>query len=384
MDPLHDLPTFRSGLVAWLDEHADELRPSFVGFGSLDLQFEQFVKVKRALFDSAWGRYGWLESVGGLGGSPLLRAVVGEEIAARDLADAGLWSMIEVLAPTVMQFGTPELIAEMVPPLLRGDEAWCQGFSEPGTGSDLASLTCRALPVEGGWCIRGQKVWTSFVQYSQRCILLARTGEPGSAHRGISAFFVDVDSPGITARPIETQNSRLEFAEVFYDDVFVPSERVLGQIGQGWQVAMDILPYERSTAFWHRGAFLHHRFDELVHDLAGGGDPGWHHCAALGEAYQLLMAFRSRSRDTQRRLDGGAALGAETSIDKILIASAEQVLFDTIRDVADAAIEFEPDPWSETLRMEYLYARAATIYGGTGEIQRNIVARRLLDLGTES
>ncbi len=384
MDPLHDLPTFRRDLIAWLDAHDDTLRPSFVGFGSLDLQFEQFIKVKRALFDAGWGRYGWPESVGGLGGSPLLRAVVGEEIATRDLADAGAWSMIEVLAPTVIQFGTPELTAEMVPPLLRGDEAWCQGFSEPGTGSDLASLTCRAIEADGGWLIRGQKVWTSFVQYSQRCILLARTGEPGSAHRGISAFFVDVDSPGITARPIETQNSRLEFAEVFYDDVFVPSERMLGQIGQGWQVAMDILPYERSTAFWHRGAFLHHRFDELVQGLAGDEEPGWRHAAALGEAYQSVMAFRSRSRDTQRRLDSGVALGAETSIDKILIASAEQLLFDTIRDVADGAIEFEPDSWSETLRMEYLYARAATIYGGTGEIQRNIVARRLLDLGSES
>ncbi len=111
--------------------------------------------------------------------------------------------------------------------------------------------------------INGQKVWTSFVQYAARCVLLTRTGEPGSAHRGITAFFVDVDSPGITFRPIEIQNGRLEFAEVFYDDVFVPADRMLGGVGQGWQVAMDILPYERSTTFWQRGAHVHHRLDHL-------------------------------------------------------------------------------------------------------------------------
>ena len=234
---------------------------------------QQFCRVKRALFDNGWGRYGWPEAVGGLGGAPMLRAVVGEEIAARDLAEAGMWSMIEVLAPTVIQSARPELVAAMVPPLLRGDETWCQGFSEPGAGSDLASLTCRATPVDGGWLVNGQKLWTSYVQYAQRCVLLTRTGEPGSAHRGITALFVDVDSPGISHRPLEIQNGRLEFAEVFYDDVFVPSDRLLGEVGQGWQIAMDVLPYERSTAFWHRGAFLLHRCGQLVAQVASS--PRW-------------------------------------------------------------------------------------------------------------
>ena len=378
-----DIREFRSGLVAWLDEHRDELRPSYEGFGSLDLQMEQFCKVKRMLFDAGWGRYGWDPSIGGLGGSPMLRAVVGEEVAARDLADAGAWSMIEVLAPTVITFGSAELVAEMLPPLLRGDETWCQGFSEPGTGSDLASLSCRATPVDGGWLVNGQKVWTSFVQYAQRCILLTRTGDPGSAHRGITAFFVDIDSPGITYSPIEIQNGRLEFAEVFYDDVFVPDARRLGDVGQGWQVAMDILPYERSTAFWHRGAFLHQRVSDLVRGVAAGGAADKDTAKALGEAFQSVFAFRCRSLDTQYRMAAGESLGAETSIDKILIASAEQQLFDTVRDLLPGVLEFGTDHEAEMWRMEYLYSRAATIYGGTGEIQRNIVARRLLDLGAE-
>ena len=144
-----DVAEFRRELVAWLDEHDTDLRLPVAGYPTLEEELAQFCHAKRALFDAGWGRYGWAESVGGLGGSPMLRAVVGEEIAARDLAEAGFWSMIEVLAPTVITFGSPALVAEMLPPVLRGDETWCQGFSEPGTGSDLASLTCRATRDRG-------------------------------------------------------------------------------------------------------------------------------------------------------------------------------------------------------------------------------------------
>jgi len=382
-----DIGTFRRELGAWLDAHTVELAPPFEGNGTLDEGMVQYRLVKNALWDADFGRYGWPELVGGLGGPSMYRAIVGEEIARRELADPSIWTMIEVLAPTVIAFGTPELVTEMVPKLLRGDELWCQGFSEPGAGSDLASLTCRARPVDGGWRVNGQKVWTSFAQFSQRCILLTRTGEPGSAHRGITAFFVDVDSTGLSPSPIEAQHGRLEFAEVFYDDVFVPDERRLGDVGQGWQVAMDVLPYERSTTFWHRGALLHHRCDELVAAVANG-DPDIAASSttakAIGEAFQAVMAFRSRSRDTQYRLAAGGQLGAETSIDKILIAGSEQLLMETARDLLPGTIEFDDDPRAALWREDYLYSKAATIYGGTSEIQRNIVARRLLDLGAES
>ncbi len=382
-----DIASFRRDFVAWLDDHGASLRPDYVGHGTLDQQMAQFQRLKRALFDADWGRYGWPVEVGGLGGPTMLRAIVGEEIAARDLAEAGPWSMIEVLTPTVIKFAPAALAQAMVPLVLRGDETWCQGFSEPGSGSDLASLTCRATPVEGGWLINGQKVWTSYIQFAQRCILLTRSGEPGSAHRGITAFFVDVDSPGITHRPLQIQNGRLEFAEVFYDDVFVPADRMLGKLGQGWQVAMDILPYERSTAFWHRGALLLRRCSQLVAQAAAEAAPeavSPSATAALGEAYQNVLALRCRSRATQHRLAAGEALGAETSIDKILVATAEQVLFDTARDLLPGVVEFDDSPDAEVWRMEYLYSKSATIYGGTSEIQRNIVARRLLDLGAES
>ena len=380
MDP----ETFRRDLGVWLDANADELTPPYEGFVSMDAQMEHYSHVKRALFDADFGRYGWPESVGGLGGSPLLRAIVGEEINFRDLADPNAWTMIEVLAPTVIDFAPPEISARLVPPFLRGDEMWCQGFSEPDAGSDLASLSCRAAKADGGWVVNGQKVWTSFIQYSQRCVLLTRTGEPGSAHRGITALLVDVDSPGITYSPIETMHGRLDFAEVHYDDVFVPEDRLLGEENRGWQVAMDILPYERSTTFWHRGALLHRRCSDLIAQVSAAGDHSTAAAEALGQAFQSIVAFRSRSRDTQHRLAAGQQLGVETSIDKILIASAEQQLFETVRDLLPGVIEFGDDPSSGMWRMDYLYSKAATIYGGTAEIQRNIVARRLLDLGPEA
>ena len=213
----------------WLDQHADELPPDFDGAGALDEHMAQIAKVRRLTFDAGWARYGWPEQVGGLGGSTLLRAYLSEALTARDLVYSGVYSMPEVLGPSVITFAPPELSATMLPPLLRGDEVWCQGFSEPGTGSNLGSLTCRAVRTDEGWRVTGQKVWTSLAQYAQRCVLLTRTGTIESAHRGITALFVDMDTPGITARPIETMHGEPEFCEVFFDDVLVPFDRTLGR-----------------------------------------------------------------------------------------------------------------------------------------------------------
>ncbi len=287
--------------------------------------------------------------------------------------------MTEVLAPTMIDFAPPALAAAMVPALLRGDETWCQGFSEPGTGSNLASLTCRAARDDRGWRVNGQKVWTSLAQYAQRCVLLTRTGTLESAHRGITALFVDMDTPGITVRPIQTMHGSAEFSEVFFDEVIVPFDRTLGQEGDGWAVAMDLLPYERSTSLWHRAAFLHRRLGELVDAAPPESlDP-----ARLGEVTQLLYAFRARSRSTQHRMADGQSLGAETSIDKILLATSEQAVFDLVADVLTPELLIGDDPESHRWRTEYLYSRAASIYGGSAEIQRNIIARRLLDLGDD-
>ncbi|MBN2624925.1 MAG: acyl-CoA dehydrogenase family protein [Acidimicrobiales bacterium] len=374
-----DLPEYRAAVDRWLDDNAADLTPDHGRTATLDEQMAHLSLVKRRTFDAGWMRWGWPERVGGLGGSTLLRGYLGEALTARDMVEPGIYSMTEVLAPTMIDYAAPELAATMVPRLLRGDETWCQGFSEPGTGSNLASLSCRATRTDDGWLVTGQKVWTSLAQYAQRCVLLTRTGTPESAHRGITALFVDMDTPGITVRPIETMHGLDEFCEVFFDDVAVPFERTLGDEGQGWAVAMDLLPFERSTSLWHRGAYLHRRLERFL-AAAPDGAVG---ASEVGEVFQQLYAFRARSRATQHRLADGERLGAETSIDKILLATAEQATYDLVADGLADDVLLGDDATSERWRSEVLYSRAATIYGGSAEIQRNIVARRLLDLGTD-
>jgi alkylation response protein AidB-like acyl-CoA dehydrogenase len=306
--------------------------------------------------------------------------VLGEEVTWRNLVVPGFFSMTEILAPTLAEFAAPELAREEIPKLLSGEAMWCQGFSEPGTGSDLSSLSCRATERDGHWVVNGQKLWTSLSQYSSRCVLLTRTGSPESRHRGITAFFVDMDTPGITVRPFSTMSGAPEFAEVFFDDVVVPGDRILGDVNGGWAVAMNILPFERSTSFWHRTAFLGTRLQRLLERAPDDV----HSATVLGEVFQQLYAMRARSRLTQYRLAEHGTIGPETSVDKILVATAEQQLFDAARELLPGVVELDDSPDGEVWRSDFLYSRAATIYGGSAEIQRNIVARRLLDLGAEA
>ncbi len=373
-----DLATFRTDLDAWLDANADELAPEGDPT-SLDARMAQLAKVKRMTYDAGFMRWGWPERVGGLGGSNLLRAYLGEALTARCLVEPGVYCMTEVLAPTMIDFAPGELAAGMVPRLLRGDETWCQGFSEPGTGSNLANLQCRATLTDGAWRVNGQKVWTSYAQYADRCVLLTRTGAPDSAHRGITALFVDMDTPGITVRPLETMNGIPEFSEVFFDDVMVPASRTLGEVDKGWAIAMDLLPYERSTAIWHRGAHLHERLRALLTEVPEGQVTA----QSVGEAFLSLYTFRARSRQTQYRMAAGETLGAETSVDKVLLATADQAIFDLAAEALPDRVLLGDDAESREWRADYLFSRAATIYGGTAEVQRNVIARRLLDLGAD-
>ncbi len=375
-----EVEAFRGELEGWLDDHAVELAPSFPGAGSLEQQLAQLSKVKRRLFDDGWMQWGWPERAGGSGGSTLLRAVLGEAVTDRDLVQPGYFSMTEVLAPTVVDFGSTELAAAFLPRILSGDEMWCQGFSEPGTGSDLSSLACRATPQGDDWVVNGQKLWTSLSQYSRRCVLLTRTGTPESRHRGITAFFVDMDTPGITVRPFSIISGDDEFAEVFFDDVRISSSRMLGTVDGGWKVAMSLLPYERSSCFWHRTAHLRGRLGALVEHV----EADRHAETVIGEAFVALYALRARSHRTQHRLAAGQQLGPETSVDKVLVAAAEQRLFDAARELLPAGtVELAADSGAQRWRDGYLYSRAATIYGGTAEVQRNIIAKRLLDLGDD-
>jgi alkylation response protein AidB-like acyl-CoA dehydrogenase len=373
------LEEFRAAVDQWLDEHAAELAPAYDGAERLDADMAQLAKVKRLVYDAGWGRYGWPELVGGYGGSTLLRGYLGEALANRDLVKPGFYSMHEFLAPALINFAPPELAADMVPRLIRGDEMWCQGFSEPGTGSNLAALTCKATRTDDGWRGNGQKVWTSLAQFSTRCLLLTRTGDAESAHRGITAMLVDLDTPGLTVRPFHTMHEVEEFSEVFFDDVLVPFDRTVGAEGQGWAVAMSLLPMERASSMWLRMAYLSTRFQRLLDRAPDGALDE----TEVGDVVTQLYGLRAVSRRTQHRLAAGQRLGPETSVDKVLLGSTEQAIFDLATDALADDILLGDEPLAEKWRSETLYSRAATIYGGTIEIQRNIIARQVLDLGPD-
>ena len=224
-------------------------------------------------------------------------------------------------------------------------------------------------------------MWTSLAQYAQRCVLLTRTGTPESAHRGITALFVDMDSPGITVRPIETMHGVEEFCEVFFDDVAgARSTASWARWTSGWSIAMDLLPYERSTALWHRAAYLQRRLEQLVAAAPDGAlDP-----SALGEATELLVGLPGpvpgdAAPAGGRRDPGGRDLhrqgpGGDRRAGRLRPRG---------RGRSGADVALGDDPASQRWRAEFLYSRAATIYGGSAEIQRNIIARRLLDLGDD-
>ena len=376
--PTETTPTaFRALLTDWIGEHIDELTPDYTGHGTTDQLLAHQRRVQRLLFDAGWMRWGWPEAVGGLGGTPMFRAVLGEELTGRALVHGAAFSMAEVLAPAVARFADAALAAAVLPPLLRGDELWCQGFSEPDAGSDLGSLRTTARPDGDDWVINGQKLWTSWAHHAARCVVLARTEGPGSGSRGITAFFVDMASPGLHARPLDSMADVDEFCETFFDDVRVPTGRMLGRPGEGWAVAQHILACERGPIFWQRGGWLLHHLGEVA-ALVEPGDDGAER--ALGHAYADVFALRARSRITQHRFAAGDARGPDSSVDKVLIAAADQAVFDAARLVLAGSVELDDTPSADRFRKEWLYSRAATIYGGTSEIQRDIIAGRLLDL----
>jgi alkylation response protein AidB-like acyl-CoA dehydrogenase len=368
------LATFRRELTRWLDEHSAMAATRTPG-GGLDEEVAMTRQNQRWLWDAGWLRYGWPESLGGFGGPPMLRAAVAEEAATRGFVSFSLFALVEVLVPTVAAVA-PELAAAYAHDVIAGRGGWCQGFSEPDAGSDLASLRCRAEDKGDYWLVTGQKIWTSFAQFASRIVLLTRTGTTESRHRGITALLVDMDSPGITVRPLRTINDQDEFSETFFDSVRVPKARVIGAEDEGWGVAMRILRSERGAIFWMRSAWLLSQLERLL----GQADPSAADDEMIGHAFLSIAALRARSWTTQHRLAASTISTPETSIDKILMASAEQELFDMLPSLSSGDFYVSDRDEAQVWRSDFMFSRAASIYGGAAEIQRNIVADQLLGL----
>lgn len=334
----------------------------------------------------------WPAEFGGKGRPAVEQIVVDQELAAAGAPEFVNIVGLGVLGPSLLRFGNDEQRRRYIPAILSAEEIWCQGFSEPEAGSDLASLRARAVQDGDSFVISGQKTWVSWGQYATWCGLLARTDDTVPRHRGISMLIVDMSSPGIEVRPMTQITGHAEFSELFLDEVVVPRENLLGQLGDGWKIAMHTLGHERGTAALPRQVKLRTWLDQAVRTAARrelGGRPLLEDPevqTALGRALIAVEVLRHHAYQTVGEFLNGGAVGPESSSVKLLMAEAEQRLAMTILEVlgptllhGDPEDISENDFWYET----YLYSRAASVYGGTRQIQRDIIADRILSLPKE-
>jgi hypothetical protein len=311
-----------------------------------------------------------------------LRAVLYDELAAADVELPEAFVILETLGPVLDEFA-PALAARHLNSYLSGQEMWGQGFSEPEAGSDLAHLRTRAAAVGQGFVLDGQKTWMTLGQFAQYSAVLARTGSPDSGHRGLTMLWVDLRAPGVTVRPITASNGRDEFAEVYFDGVVVPSSAVIGAVGRGWDVAMFLLQYERGMYAWMRQAVLHRRLRAMTVGASVSGTPSAAF-AALGSAALAVAGLRARSAQTVRALSDHLNLGPDISIDKVLLSTAEQAVFDAARQLQPVGFALADSDAARVWREEWFYSRASSIFGGAVDVQRDIIARLVLGLPRES
>lgn len=360
---------FRQRLRGWLDENL----PSESEPEHLAERFAFMVRWQQALYRGGWVALSWPTEYGGQGLSVLEEAILNEELGR---AGAPTSLPLNYLGRPFLTHGTEEQRSQYLPGLLSAETIWCQGFSEPGAGSDLASLRTKATPTGDGWTISGQKLWTSFGAFGDMCLLLARTSNEGPNHEGISAFIVPMDAPGVTVRAVVMGNGDAEFAEIFLDDVQVGADALLGELGDGWAIAQATISYERGAVDIGYQAKFQRMYAELVAEVAerAADDVGIRR--RLGEVATYLEVLRMHSlRRLSARTDGSLP-GPESSVDKLLMTRVEQLLLETAMDLCDDHLDGRRTVWFD----RYLYARSGSIYGGSAQIQRNILALRVLGM----
>jgi alkylation response protein AidB-like acyl-CoA dehydrogenase len=367
---------FRDEVRTWLADHLRGEFAALVGTGGPGREHEH-VELRQAwereLGAGGWIGLGWPRAVGGRGAS-LEDQVVFHEEYARAGAPARVGHIGEQLAgPTIAAFGTQEQKDRFLPGILAGTELWCQGYSEPGAGSDLAAVRTRAALHGDGWHIDGQKTWTSLAHLADWCFLLART-EPGTQrHKGLTYLLVPMRQPGIDVRPIVQLTGTSEFNEVFFDDAVTPRENVVGEVGGGWQVAMATLAFERGVSTLGQQVGFARELQEVA-ALAGP-----EHDDAVAEAWAGLQVLRATAL---RTLDGDvtAGTGVEASISKLLWAGWHQRLGELAMVVQGPPSTVVDGDELSPLQNLFLFTRSDTIYGGSNEVQRNIIAERLWGL----
>jgi alkylation response protein AidB-like acyl-CoA dehydrogenase len=375
---------FRKEFRAWLEANLPaDLVGDGLGGGSMeidDARLERLRAWNRALADARFAAIAWPEEWGGRGAGVMEQVVYAEEMhrahAPGTLNPLGLSN----IAPAIIEHGTDEQKRTLLPRMLRGDDIWCQGFSEPNAGSDLASLRTQAVQDGECWIVNGQKTWNTLGHMANWCELLVRTDPSAPKHKGITCLLVDMTLPGVEVRPLVTITGDKEFNEIFFTDVRVPVDCTLGPVNEGWRVAMTTLAYERGTvAKLHTGtrSKIARLIDEARKIPLGDGrmateDPVWREkLAATYLDGELLKLISDRALSAELH---GRAMGPEGSIAKLQWSETEQ-------HVAELATEIlGPDALSGPWARDRVYSRALTIAGGTTQVNKNILAQRMLGL----
>jgi len=374
LEPHLPLSAYAERLEAWLRSSPPAVVAAAAPIPAFAARVAVMSRLMGVLFEAGWARHGWPEDLGGLGGTILHRAAMWEALARHGVRGMNVFEHVEVLLPTLCAMGPREFVAKALPGFLSGSEIWCQGFSEPEAGSDLASLRTRASAVPGGYVIRGRKIWTSWARYARWCLLLARTGSPESRHRGVTAFIVDVRQPGVHVNAIEQANGTDELAEAVFDDVFVPEDRVLGAVDGGWDVAMHILSSERGTFAWFRHGFLYQQLWSHLPDAEPHSD------RAVGEALLDLAAVSATAYQGLLSHESNTPLGPRSAFAKLLLCEAERSVQDALfADDPDLAVGAQDDE-TALRRQEYLFSRIVTVYGGSQQMQLETISKQLLRL----
>jgi alkylation response protein AidB-like acyl-CoA dehydrogenase len=366
---------FRDELRGWLAENPPGDPPDS-GEGD-EASYEWRRDFQRRLAGGGWAAVHWPEEYGGRGASLTQSAIFFEELArARAPLPANVLGLL-LAGPTIMAYGTPEQKERFLAPIVTAEEIWCQGFSEPEAGSDLASLKTRAVQQNGGWRITGQKVWTSGAQFSKWCMLVARTDPEAPKHKGLTYFLMDMEQDAIQVRPLRQITGEAEFNELFIEDAVVPEENVLGGVGNGWKVALTTLMNERAGLAFFLQVRLRQLLDEVLSEAAGRGlldDPVV--ASKLGELHLKAEVLRLTAYRGLTAIERYGQPGPEGSLTKWMWSETNQQLTQLTADLLGPEAVRAHSRWS----YELLRARGNTIEGGTTEILKNIVAERVLGL----
>ena len=380
-----DDDAFREQVRTWLAEHlAGEwayLR-GVGGSGAGEHLREERLAWNRYLAEHGWTCLGWPEKYGGRGLSLTQQAIFHEEYARADGPELVNHLGEQLLGPTLIEFGTEEQKERFLPGIRTADELWCQGYSEPGAGSDLAAVSTRAVLEGDEWVVDGQKVWTSWAQDSDWIFVIART-EPGSSrHHGLSFLLMPMDQDGIEVRPIQQITGGNEFNEVFFSSARTPADMIVGEPGDGWRVAMALLGFERGVSVLGQQVGFERELNDLIEQARENGaldDPVLRdRLAAQSAEFEVMRVNAVRSLTE-------ATPGAD-NVAKLVWAGWHQRLGELAMEVLGAGslttngAEYDLDRWQNL----FLFSRADTLYGGSDEIQRNILAERVLGLPKEA